>query len=99
MPTGIYVLSLASLTRRVGFYDSSGHQIACTVVTLRADTLQLKEATAMAANPVLAIEEQDRYTHEEKSEPEEVLALRQRVKRALDKVFAGHEEYLGCTPD
>lgn len=69
------------------------------MVTLRVDTLQLKETTVMAANPVVAIEEQDRYIQEEKSEPEEVLALRQRVKRALDKVFAGHEEYLGCTPD
>jgi hypothetical protein len=95
----IYVSPFVSLTRHVGYSDASGHQIACTLVTLRVDTLQLKEATAMAANPVLAIEEQDRYTHEEKSEPEEVLALRQRVKKALDKVFAGHEEYLGCTPD
>lgn len=79
--------------------NASGHEIAGVLITLRVDTLQLKEAKAMAANPVLAIEEQDRYTREEKDEPEEVLALRQRVKRALDKVFAGHEEYLGCTPD
>ena len=77
-----------------------GKQIARVLITLRVDTLQLKEANAMAANPVLALAKQDSHIREEHTEPEEeILALRQRIKRALDKVFEGHEEYLGCTPD
>lgn len=74
-------------------------ELLVSLVTLRVDTLQLKEAKAMAANPVLAIPEQDPYTREEASEPEEVLALRQRAKSTLREIFDGHQEYLGCTPD
>ena len=53
----------------------------------------------MAANTVLTIPEQDAYTREEETKPEEVFALRQRAKKTLSEIFEGHEEYLGCTPD
>jgi hypothetical protein len=56
----------------------------------------------MAANPLLA--DAERYQPKALSVPEPgaregVITLGQRVKNFLHKVFSGHEEFLGCTPD
>jgi hypothetical protein len=59
-----------------------------------------KQEVVMAANPFLTEAE----THEAKAtrvpEPREgIITLRQRVKNFLYKVFSGHEEFQGLTPD
>jgi hypothetical protein len=59
-----------------------------------------KKEVLMATNPFLTEAE----TYEAKAtivpEPrEEIVTFRQRVKNFLYKVFSGHEEFQGLTPD
>jgi len=57
----------------------------------------------MAANPVLpdaGVDEAPAISTIRTAVPEEkILSLNQRIKRWLYKVFSGHEEFLGWTPD
>jgi hypothetical protein len=54
----------------------------------------------MAANPVLpavGIHEVQATTTQVREE--KTLTFKQRIKRLLYKIFSGHEEFLGLTPD
>ncbi len=53
----------------------------------------------MATNPAVAIQQRDLEIKDEHVVPREALSLGERIKNALNNVFAGHEEFFGCTPD
>jgi hypothetical protein len=66
----------------------------------RCPAILFEEEQLMAANPISPIA----CVHEVQAigtqvREEKTLSLKQRVKRFLYRIFSGHEEFLGWTPD